>query len=1414
MLTQFKKTAVILGLMMTAGCSPGIFGSSGPDKTVQQLPSYRRVNTSCAGLDLSKDRFNVASFRALVNCFNDEGAIPEAANFVNHTDPKLLEPVIRLINDELLGNPGLLFGLERTFHDLDDRGQLNSALKNVARLLSHDDLITSALVLWRQKTWTDVVSLSSGPTRTELLKAIEILGSRIDDASGEQLLDSANWLVTGKSFRELSDRLAQSGTVTIGAASNGLASYLKGAQDGDRARVLKQTIEVAWTGELIHSLDPVIGTDEARMRFQVPKISALFDSFFENQGALAHELGSLIHSLNDPISCLKGAAKVEKPTNLILSDLAGIKASNDQQLADRAAEYLIRTDPLRLMALSPLCTFPQGLNEHKMKVDELLVSSKALVPLVETLRGLYAIRRDGRYPMVEFFVDLLSEGGFDDLLPAFNGLSERHAWDDIVLVANRIPIERRATSDRAAYAYLTEPRAELGGKSVSQVIAGAASQLSVRKIADFLQSGLALLQKSDADLVPAIASMRAVFRVNDTRPFVDLGRNVLSHATRYEELFDAIYQLAAESAEFRAALRAVPRLAEGGQLRDVLGTTIALFHNRATDGSRLVGLGALSAEVPARHDLDAASLVPFQAPVVSDQGALLAKCSKFDFTFSMDQYKSSKFQEQSQLFIACLRSDPSNQSGNDTATAMEYLLNEKVEDGRSFYGYTMDLLRSWGDQLEPSQLAWLLDSWTNQYDDGRLQQALSACHFWVGDHGSENQVLRPLIEALAENFSKMRAPLQRVEKLAGRVLKLDEVAPALGYVEDLADKKLAPLPKLNPSPRMDTDGEKTARWVSNKECEGPADGSATPQKRAERLMEEYHNAVNGWELVGGTPRMQWPIQDLRAAVEPMFKKLAEPSFREGQKHVLDALLKGVGYFSREATDAADRDHQFPADYLERWLRERSNDYKRITYYYPGETKPRVKFVNSIDRLELLVVNADINGPFYKMDLYYLALIAEAWGDEDPSVWPTEIQQKYNETGEYPKKLSEVVQQMWSDVTGFESALGSPPIPGCVSRDATDPEDVEIPKIAPGDIPIPGFDPKPFRIALYNLHQVLSVLTENAPGSGTPFDGGLKVLRNLFFELYYSTNPDVRMPSAGDANNLSLITRLTRLGVLREIGSVLRSTSQGDPATKEFYLSFLKAIRSPEISKLLLPLIVEDADHALIWKLVERIYAQLDESPEARARVKQVAFYGMTVAREMGIIDGFLRNVGEALHERGDFLLKHADVLDDLLSSENVRQVLRAYFEDGTNPLKLKFKAVTDAALGEPGLVTDTLNAIQPMIESPKWDLFKARRDALQANPAYKALDFKGIKRGLLDLIEERSTDPQGVLFDKKTRLFVAEQLESGEFDKLLWMAAQKSKDNPDGFYHLLETFASAAGTQEKPGDLMDFFGFIRRGLPR
>jgi hypothetical protein len=44
---------------------------------------------------------------------------------------------------------------------------------------------------------------------------------------------------------------------------------------------------------------------------------------------------------------------------------------------------------------------------------------------------------------------------------------------------------------------------------------------------------------------------------------------------------------------------------------------------------------------------------------------------------------------------------------------------------------------------------------------------------------------------------------------------------------------------------------------------------------------------------------------------------------------------------------------------------------------------------------------------------------------------------------------------------------------------------------------------------------------------------------------------------------------------------------------------------------------------------------------------------------------------------------------------------------------------------------------------------------------------------------------------------------------ILLLAASR---NPDGFYHLLDTLAQGSGTQAAPGPLMDFFGFIRRGL--
>src|SRR4051812_82198 len=97
MLTQIKKTAVLLSLLVSSACSPSMF-SSEPDRDVQKLPSYQKVNTACSSVDLSRNRFDVDSFRAIVNCFNSSGAIPEVAEFVNHTGAEQLQPVIDLIN--------------------------------------------------------------------------------------------------------------------------------------------------------------------------------------------------------------------------------------------------------------------------------------------------------------------------------------------------------------------------------------------------------------------------------------------------------------------------------------------------------------------------------------------------------------------------------------------------------------------------------------------------------------------------------------------------------------------------------------------------------------------------------------------------------------------------------------------------------------------------------------------------------------------------------------------------------------------------------------------------------------------------------------------------------------------------------------------------------------------------------------------------------------------------------------------------------------------------------------------------------------------------------------------------------------------------------------------------------------------
>jgi hypothetical protein len=300
-----------------------------------------------------------------------------------------------------------------------------------------------------------------------------------------------------------------------------------------------------------------------------------------------------------------------------------------------------------------------------------------------------------------------------------------------------------------------------------------------------------------------------------------------------------------------------------------------------------------------------------------------------------------------------------------------------------------------------------------------------------------------------------------VENLAGAILRKQELPAAMAYVDDLLD--VAPAePETPKQGRYDL--ERIKRWVGNKECEGASpNGQPTAgelerhkTKRTAQIIEDTEQAITNWDLtINGQPRRTWAFGEFRDYLNPLITKFGDPeqSIRPGA--AIDALLNSLRYFTLEPGKPANEFQHYPREELRKFLIDRADDYKLITYFYPGEDHPRVRLVSTMDRLELILINSDFWSPWpfkagYRLPrfrndrnfgLLFLAQLADAWGDEDERLWPKDIMEKFR--GYRPPTLAEAVASMKATAQKFERLVGFPRLNDCDQvADPSDPESVQ------------------------------------------------------------------------------------------------------------------------------------------------------------------------------------------------------------------------------------------------------------------------------------------------------------------------------------------------------------------------------------
>jgi len=1405
-LRPIKITLLLALSLMTQACSMGMFGN-GIDQAVKDTKSHRKINPACSHVNLSNSEIDAKSFRELLNCLNANGGLEALNQLCKKLSDTQLQPILALVNKEILKNPARLYQLETTYSMLAEDGNLRESIHHFGRLLENEEFISSSIALLKDGYFDP--SKKQGDQLT--LKALQRLSIKITPAHAAQSFDLILSLASSKVFPELIKKFAthQKPGVPLQQLTDELLAYLQ--QDAQNGGAIGwELLNAIASKDLFNVQQDLLGRTPEELPKSIPRATSIIKVVLADQAKLLEGLSSLIHAGQAPIFCLSGGVSIKDPIQFMITEVLSHRKD--------PATFLKKNNVLTLTAVNPFCSFPQDLGKHFAALSALAETS-ALNPSVELLASVNRLEHAGKKPLLALGLKFLGDPNSKRLFPHLLELSEREVWDSLLLFSALLNQDSQNQLVELIK-FLLEPSPELSNRSIYDVFSGLTLKTTPEYFYKFVQSLQKFVEAPDPLLAPASRALRQALHTNDAHPILDILQVTMKEAPNYEQVFSTLFEIS-ELPEFLDTIRLFSEMSKDGRMEELVSTVFTLFHKFASAGSSPIQRTSIPQFIPALwHDHSTQDLIAYdEAPPYSEAASA---CQKVDLRIPLSATTHPEFGSQFQNVLACLNSDGEHE---DYVRAFEFLNEKKNEKGQSYFASIVELLQM--TNLTGPQNSFLMRSFSRAFDEGpansggRVFRLLGALPFWFGDKGGN--AAEPLFKIAKPVIEQVRPELRRLEtSIAEEVLRNENFTEILGYVRKLQRATTENLTSDEPFAPADPVSDLEVQIAKN-ECEGSQD-SVSLAHRAQEIVYDFENAVNNWELVNGRPRDTWDIPTLKSRLEPAFQRLADPRQSAPDHTFINALLNFVKYFSLNPGEERSQTAHFSRDAFLDFFKKLSSDTRPISYIYPGETNPRVRLVNSMDRLELVLINADLDVPALKKNfgLQFTAEIAEAWGDEPFEIRPKEIQQKFPKNSrKKPKTLKQAVQHINRTFHFLRWLMRDPELPNC--REATwksknDPsahywgeDTVDWLKHSPEhwEFLRKFVDLKNTRIALFNVGQVLEVLDENLPERHSDV---IRVLRNLFFEFYYSTPKQFRSPRALKENNLRIAIDLVKMGIGRQPGRLLRDSARFPDADnqmiREFFAGLTEAASGTKIPEII-ERIAQEPNRALFWAALGEAFGLIDSStPEQLQLLKQLAFRTVIASHQLNLSESTANSVAAILSRHQTYLGQHTSKLKPLARSQNLSKLLKALIEDPDSETKRTFALFVQTLLNHTDIAVDGVSVLQAVDSDPKataaWEEFVSRKDQLLASAEYLKLNLTEALDPIWDFFEEKNSDEQAAETAHKLRLYLAQELERGNLDQFLVLAAQ----NPAEFYQVLKV----PGSSFQKGELQEFLRLVRRNL--
>ncbi len=1406
--------------MASTGCSPaGWFGPDGDPEVLRQRPAATRSNSRCSGVDLSRADLDVPTFRKLVSCFNSNGTLEPIERLTLRATDAQLQPLMAMVNETLLNNPTLLFDLRTTYGEWVGRQMLDTAFSKLGVVLENEDFVASAVVLLKG-------AYEAIDDRSLLLEGIAKLSTKIQANSVRGAMDGIISLAESRVARALLEeiRMDRPGARVLRALTDGVWAYAQETRPEDLKNLLTRAVRAAAEGKLFSALDLGLGTSDAELQNSIPELAAAFHSILGENGRLTSEVATLFGLIRRPIPCLHGARSVQDPASFVIGEM-------HLRYRDRPEEFLWRQNPLALVALNSFCDYPAGLDQAYGAMRELSIQP-GFRRMAGFLGGFYD---QGLVSLLAGFLGDTGPAGTSGvklLIPYLaEGRDRGMLGDALLAVALLRPEDRQAVQNVAAF--LVEPIRATGGPNLVEVVAQGVSGVSRQNLYELIRSLTRFAENDEQLISPALRGLRSAMFVNNVHPVLNLVQSLLERAPRSEALFETVFFLAVQP-EFRDSVRLVSQLAKDGRLRELVGGVLELFSGVGERG-RHEGIVPVS-EPPfvrlARHDWRASdSFFVEHTPAQGRTPLVTEACTRMMFGLPLSDTEAARAGEQLDSLLGCL---DQNREYSDVVRFVRYLRCDRTAlpgqpcagrtlRGRDYYRLTLDLIR--GLDFGADNLADLTDRFLGAVRDGRVDRATRSASLPLGRDYLGGTLARAAADLLSPVFGAIRAPFQRVLDFGAQLIVRNDLHLGVQLIDRLRKREPERVSRV---PEVHFDDARLGLRIRNKEC--PENLRAVPTRIAE-ARSGFLNGISNWEWVDGHERRAWDFDEFKELLAPVVAKLGDPAQGHPERPVADALTNTLKYFSLRPGEARSRSKQWRPEELATFLQDRSNDVQMITYFYPGETVPRVRLVNSLDRLELILTNADLQFLLpYNFGMRFLARLGMAWGDEPRELWPEPIQRMYA-PGNRPPTLREAYGRIIASLQQLERLMGYPYRPECEQE--PDPTDRNLEWTAGTGMSrrIPLY----VKASIFNIRQVIAVAEENLPDAGGPNRGGMKVLRNLFYELYASNPDDVfseryinYWSTAGLRNNLSLVIRFVKAGLIRQVGRQIRqwpnlnlNVGSLTPEQRleresllDLFRSLIEAASLPGTADLVRDLVAAAPDQELIWNVIRRVFEVLDDPDQSKAQhMRQAVYYLVANLKTLGVTSEALRTLRPVLRNHGTYLKANADLLVDLVANPQASNFLRAFFEDdGKAPELPAVQGLLRQVFSQPDRAEDLVRVLEQIdgnqTSKTAWDLLMDRSERMTQSTEYKNIQLGDVWDSLFSYLSQAPATPAG-RSALRLREYAAGRMraDSSGVSDALDLAALLAR-SPEEFDRL----ARALSRSIDRGEISDLTGMVERAL--